>query len=73
MKPSGNMLELDKNLFTGSMDIDSEEAGRAEVRNLGNVINRKLSSFSWNGIKDVRCIGLALKGREGDTDREGAA
>ena len=54
------MPELDKNLFAGSADIDSDEARGAEVQNLGNDVSRKLSSSGWNGIEGVGCIGLVL-------------
>ena len=37
------MPELDKNLFAGDADLDSDEARGAEVRNLGTDINTKLS------------------------------
>ena len=54
------MPELDKNLFAGDADLDSDEARGAEVRNLGTDINRKLSNSGWNGVEAVGCIGLVL-------------
>ena len=56
------MPELDKHLFVGDADLDSDEARGAEVRNLGTDINRRLSNSGWNGVEAVgcRCICLVL-------------